>query len=249
MKKRTSLSRTAQRGYLYLALIIVIVAILLVWPAPKEEPIPPINTETTAYNDSTTFQHRGKSNYYRSYNSRSNNYKHATGYSKKDFYPRHYESNDSARLDTPRYLPKRKPLKVDINTADTLTLQLIHGIGPAYARRIVKYRNRLGGFVAKEQVLEVYGISPELYEHIAPYLTISDSITRMDINQIGLKQLVKHPYIDYYQARDVIAYRNKGHRYNSCDDLRLVISMDDSTIARLCPYLDFGSKTVATATE
>lgn len=240
MKNRATLSLTAQRGYLYLALIIVIVVILLVWPAPKEEPIPPTETETATYNDSTNIQRHNKSNYNRSYNPRSNNYKHSPSYSKNDFYPRRYENNDTARLDTPRYLPKRKPLKVDINTADTLTLQLLHGIGPAYASRIVKYRNRLGGFVAKEQLLEVYGFSPELYEHIAPYLTISnDSIHRIRINEIGLKQLLKHPYIDYYQARDVISYRNKGHRYTSCNDLRLVVSMDDSTIARLKPYLDF----------
>lgn len=247
MKNRNSLSRTAQRGYLYLALILVIVVILVAWPAPESEPIPPEDAAIVSNSDSTQYQRNWNNKYHRSYkrNAKDNN----NPYSHDNTTTRPYYKHESIKYDTQRFFPKRKPLTVDINTADTLTLQLLHGIGPAYARRIVKYRNRLGGFVAKEQILEVYGMTPELYHHIETHLTISDSITRININQIGLKQLVKHPYIDYYQARDVIAYRNKGHRYNSCDDLRLVISMDDSTIARLCPYLDFGSETPSVAVE
>ena len=135
---------------------------------------------------------------------------------------------------------KKQPLVVDLNTADTVTLQLLHGIGPTYARRIVRYREQIGGFHSADQLLEVYGFTPELLSHIAPYLTLdSTAIRRININSIELKQLAKHPYIEYYQARDIITLRNRGIRFSSVDDLRAIPSMADSTLARLLPYLDF----------
>ena len=135
---------------------------------------------------------------------------------------------------------RRKPLTVELNSADTTTLMLLHGIGPTYARRITQYRERLGGFVDEHQLLEVYGISPELLEHIAPHITLdAENIQRMPINSIPLKQLIRHPYIEYYQARDIVRLRDRGIRFRSADDLRTVPSMTDSVLQRLLPYLDF----------
>ena len=134
----------------------------------------------------------------------------------------------------------RQPLVVELNTADTTTLMLLHGIGPTFARRIVNYRERLGGFVHKEQLLEVYGFTPQQLEHIDPYIVINaDSIRHIDLNVIGLKQLARHPYIEYYQARDLVRLRDHGTRFTCVDDLRTVPSMADSTLQRLLPYIDF----------
>ena len=62
----------------------------------------------------------------------------------------------------------------------------------------------------------------------------------MDINSVELKQLIKHPYIEYYQARDIVRLRNKGVVFRTADDLRAVPSMADSTLERLLPYISFG---------
>lgn len=135
---------------------------------------------------------------------------------------------------------RRQPLVVELNSADTLTLQLLHGIGPAYARRIVRYRDRLGGFTNMGQLLEVYGFTPELLEHIGPSLILDTTdIRRIEINSVELKQLVKHPYIEYYQARDIVRLRGKGVVFRTADDLRAVPSMADSTLERLLPYISF----------
>ena len=158
---------------------------------------------------------------------------------------RRTERDTTASGGFPCYSPthttyKKQPLTVELNGADTTTLQLLHGIGPAYARRIVRYRERLGGFSNKEQLLEVYGFTPELLSHIAPYITIDTlGISKMDINSIALKQLIKHPYIEYYQARDIVNLRNRGVRFKNAEDLRAVPSMADSTLERLLPYLLF----------
>ena len=117
---------------------------------------------------------------------------------------------------------------------------LLHGIGPTFAKRIVRYRERLGGFFYKGQLMEVYGFTPELLDHIGPYITINaDSVHRICLDTITLKQLIRQPYIEYYQARDIIRLRDRGIRFTSADDLRAVPSMADSTLQRLLPYIDF----------
>lgn len=135
---------------------------------------------------------------------------------------------------------RKQPLVVELNTADTTTLMLLHGIGPAFARRIVGYRDRLGGFIDSTQLLEVYGFTPELLAHIAPYIVIDrDSIRHLDINHLGVKQLARHPYMEYYQARDIVRLRDRGVVFLSEEDLRAVPSMADSSLRRLLPYIDF----------
>ena len=135
---------------------------------------------------------------------------------------------------------KRQPLTVELNSADTLTLQLLRGIGPTYAQRIANYRERLGGFYSKAQLLEVYGITPKLLTDIAPCINVDSlALRKIHINTIPLKQLTKHPYIEYYQARDIVKLRNNGVIFRTADDLMAVPSMTDSTLARLLPYISF----------
>lgn len=136
--------------------------------------------------------------------------------------------------------PTRQPLVVELNSADSTTLQLLHGIGPAFARRIVRYRERLGGFSSTEQLLEVYGFTPELLEHIRPYLRLdADQLQKINVNSMTLKQLIKHPYMDYYFARDLVNLRSHGVTFTSPDDLRAIPSCSDTMLNRLLPYLGF----------
>ncbi len=130
---------------------------------------------------------------------------------------------------------------VELNSADSTTLQLLHGIGPAFARRIVRYREKLGGFSNKEQLLEVYGFTPSLLEHIEPYLQLdSSNLRKINVNSIELKQLIKHPYTEYYFARDLVNLRSHGVTFTCPDDLRAIPSCTDTMLSRLLPYLDFG---------
>lgn len=138
--------------------------------------------------------------------------------------------------------PRRTPLVVELNSADSLTLQLLHGIGPVFARRIVKYRERLGGYTDLSQLLEVYGFTPELLAHIAPHLRIdSTAIRRIPVNSVTLKELIRHPYVEYYFARDLVKLRSKGETFSSAEDLQTIPGTSDTMLARLLPYLDFGN--------
>lgn len=215
---------TYKRAYWILCILLagVLVVLFLI----------PHNTETgeIATTDSSFATHQDFQRRQQSYTSQQ-----------KRYYNNRSERNwdaDSTRSYSPT--PKKRPLSIELNSADTLTLQLLYGIGPAYARRIVRYRNLLGGFISKEQLLEVYGFSEELYHNIEPHLTLQcDSINKIDINNVTLKQLAHHPYIDYYQARDLIALRNKGQKFECGNDLLLVPTIDSTTVKRILPYLAF----------
>ena len=136
--------------------------------------------------------------------------------------------------------PTRQPLVVELNSADTTTLQLLHGIGPTYARRIVRYRDRLGGFSSTRQLLEVYGFTPELLDHVSPHLRLdTHNIQKINVNTMTLKQLIKHPYMEYYLARDLVKLRSRGVTFSSPDDLRALPSCTDTTLNKLQPYLEF----------
>lgn len=52
----------------------------------------------------------------------------------------------------------------DLNAATTEDLKSIYGIGETLSERIIKFRDRLGGFLVNEQLYDVYGLKPEVVE-------------------------------------------------------------------------------------
>ncbi len=134
----------------------------------------------------------------------------------------------------------KKTLMFELNSADTLDLQQLHGIGPVFARRIVGYRTKLGGYVSVAQLREVYGLEEETYQIVAPHLTVDTTlVTKLNPNTSTLQELKRHPYLDYYQARAIVDYRESGHNYTKADDLLLVNLITDSVLLPLRPYLTF----------
>lgn len=197
------------------------------------------HTKNTDETDTTEVTYYKKLTNYRdsSYHNRHSHRKNKNIHKKRAKNAPPFDSNMYSTKPAP---VRRQPLVVELNGADTTTLQLLRGIGPTYARRIVRYRDMVGGFTNTKQLLEIYGFTPKLLDYISPYLTIdTTNIRKIDINNIELKQLVKHPYIEYYQARDIVRLRDRGMHFSNADDLRAVPSMADSTLERLLPYISF----------
>lgn len=127
---------------------------------------------------------------------------------------------------------------VELNTADTTDLKELRGIGSVFAARIIKYRNLLGGFHHKEQLLEVYGMTEELYSKISEHIIVdSDILTTININTATLQQLNHHPYLNYYQAKAIIKYRDLGNTFNNVVDLKNITIIDNDTYEKIKPYL------------
>jgi competence protein ComEA len=139
----------------------------------------------------------------------------------------------------PAFTPKVKSI-ININTIDTLELQEIHGIGPAFARRIAKYRERLGGFHNIEQLREVYGIDSLKYEEIKTQVRIESGILRaIHINTAMFEDFKNHPYLTYKQISAIIQYRKQHGNYSSFADLKKVAILKAETVDKLAPYLSF----------
>ncbi|RZK54219.1 MAG: helix-hairpin-helix domain-containing protein, partial [Pedobacter sp.] len=126
---------------------------------------------------------------------------------------------------------KKELVIVDINTADTLALDEIKGVGAAFARRIVKYRERLGGFYKKEQLLEVYGLDSVKYNEIKSQVRIDGGgIKKININVATFDDLKNHPYLKFKQINAIIQYRKQHGNFNSVDDLKKVAILSPENI-------------------
>ena len=100
--------------------------------------------------------------------------------------------------------------QIEINSADTSLLKRLRGIGPYYAQRIVQYRNRLGGFVAVEQLMEIEGIDTARFESMAPQIQIDFTLIRkIDLKTADQATLGQHPYIGPYAARWIVHFREQ----------------------------------------
>lgn len=151
----------------------------------------------------------------------------------KDTTPRQAAVKDTLRRRSNKFT---QPTKVDINTADTATLQRIPGIASYRARKIVSYRQQLGGYTRLEQVME----SCELPDALLDWFSISSvPLRQLDVNHLSVRQLVRHPYISFYQARNIVEYRQQHGPFSSMEDFRQVPRFPQEKLDRLQPYLLF----------
>jgi DNA uptake protein ComE-like DNA-binding protein len=126
----------------------------------------------------------------------------------------------------------------EINHADTAQLNLLKGIGPVLARRIIYYRQKLGGFYSLHQLMDVEGISPQTMELIKPNLTVNPSlIAQLNVNKVSLRKLKEHPYIGYYKAKEIIDFRQKEGPFQSLDQVFGLHSFKSDDITILKYYL------------
>ena len=130
-----------------------------------------------------------------------------------------------------------KPAIKDINQATEEDLQRVRGIGKVYSKRIIKYRELLGGFSDLSQVAEVYGLNDELVHKIDSLFDVQSEPTPFAINTDSVKTLARHPYISYDLAWIIVNYRNKNGDIKSFDDLANIKAINDSLLNKLKPYI------------
>lgn len=133
------------------------------------------------------------------------------------------------------------PALIDLNRADTLELMQIKGIGPVFSRRILRYRNILGGYYHTSQLKEVYGIDGERFLEISPRLFADTSmIKKLRPATDDFSILLRHPYLDYEQVSQIFRLRDAG-KLDSIEDLLTLPDFTERDINRLYPYLVFDS--------
>lgn len=126
---------------------------------------------------------------------------------------------------------------IEINGTDSIGLKRLPGIGNKLSKRIVKYRDMLGGFHSIVQLKEVYGLREETIEKIESLVQIDQGkIQKIDLNFADWEELAAHPYIRNNLARQIIKFRT---RYGSISDpsvLKDSMILNQDEYERLKPY-------------
>ena len=120
-------------------------------------------------------------------------------------------------------------------------MQQVYGIGEVFASRIISTRNELGGFVVKDQLNDVWGLSPETQQRIWDYFILDSvpTITKQNINNLTIAQLAQHYYVSTSLASRIVSVRTQKETLASWNDLAGIQQLDSVKKARLSLYLSF----------
>ncbi|MFM1857432.1 MAG: hypothetical protein RLZ05_492 [Bacteroidota bacterium] len=137
--------------------------------------------------------------------------------------------------------PNRKPtLVISLDNADSVVLEKLPGIGPVLSARIIKFRDKLGGFYEVDQLREVYGLSDSVFSKIAPLLRLEGNrIKKIAINSASEEELRKHPYLQWKLAKQLIKFREAHGSFEEVKDLEEIWGLDRDKLKKLIPYLVF----------
>ena len=133
---------------------------------------------------------------------------------------------------------KKAIASVDINAGDSSAFDALPGIGGGFSRRIINFRNRLGGFYKVEQVAETFGLPDSVFQKIKPLLKISgDDVKKININTAKEEELKAHPYIRWQLAKVITEYKKQHGDFKTVQDLKKIMTIDEETYNKISPYL------------
>ena len=129
-------------------------------------------------------------------------------------------------------------LSIELNATDSIELQLLPGIGPVYASRIIRFRDRLGGFHHISQLMDVYGMDTTRFKGLKEHVFIdSNHVEKIEINLADYERLRDHPFISPKLANAMVQYRKQHGPYQSLSDLLQIAIMDEGIFRKIVPYL------------
>lgn len=150
------------------------------------------------------------------------------------------EKSEEAKITIKEENKKSAVNLIDLNSTDSIELVKLPKIGPFTAKKIIKFRNALGGFINLEQLNEIYGIKDSVLLILKSKTFVENkNIKPILINKATYEELKRHPYINHIIASTIIAYREKHGNYKEINDLKNVGTLDDKKIEQLKSYLNF----------
>ena len=141
---------------------------------------------------------------------------------------------------SPQKQPQQTPKQAPSMTRRNLNLaseDVLRRYAPPWlARRIIKYRQLLGGFVRWEQLRDVYGLKPSTVPRLRRHFFLPNTpLRRIHVNRASFYTLRRHPYISETMARKLVEWRRWNGPIPSLDTLAALWPAD--TFERLRPYL------------
>ena len=128
---------------------------------------------------------------------------------------------------------------LDINRVTAEELKSINGIGDKLSERIVKFRDRLGGFLINDQLNDVYGLDPEVAQRVLQRYKVlkAPQIQKIDLETATVSELAKLVYIPRSVAENIVAYRELNGGIDSFDELLQIENFPADRIDRIPLYL------------
>lgn len=147
------------------------------------------------------------------------------------------QSGDHSQKQEAPVSPKQAQKLLELNSADSLSLITLNGVGAVYTKRILKYRALLGGFVSVNQLKEVYGFSEEMYQKVSLQVYVdANKIQKLNLNKDDFKRINKHPYLSYELTKSIFDWRKK----TNINSTNLKDLLNDAMLyQKLLPYLMF----------
>jgi len=139
----------------------------------------------------------------------------------------------------PHYIKKSQDWKININEADSTAWVALPGIGPGFAKRILTFRERLGGFAAAEQLAEVYGIDTIWIRQNLRKFQVGKGVYRPLYVNRAIWNEFRHPYLPFAQAKVVLNYRKQHGIIPDFASLMQIKLVEPAVWERLRPYLNF----------
>ena len=133
----------------------------------------------------------------------------------------------------------KKDNSIELNSADSTGLCGLPGIGPGFSKRILKYRDLLGGYVKKEQLLEVFGFTPEMYSKIEHLVFVeANTVKKINLNTADFKQMIRHPYFNKDIVNKVLEYRRIQIKIVDVQDLVKDKMLSQDQCDKIKPYIE-----------
>lgn len=124
---------------------------------------------------------------------------------------------------------------VNISIADTSALKTVPGIGSYFARKIVYYRNELGGYVSVGQLDEINDFPQEAKK----FLVVKNAaVKKININKASLVQMKRHPYMGFFRAKTIMDYRHEHGMIRNIEELADNKHFTHEAIKKLTPYVE-----------
>jgi len=154
-------------------------------------------------------------------------------------FPEWVKKNDIAKGRVQK--PKTKEMIKDLNSTTIEDLIKIKGIGEKLSARIIKFRDRLGGFLVNEQLYDVYGLEPTVVQNTLLRFQVLKpaTIDKININTASIDELTSLVYLRYHVAKNIVNYREENGAFQSLDDLFNVPEFPVNKIDRIGLYLSY----------
>ena len=240
VKKFLSFSRSERIAIIAIISVIIIMMVIKLLiinnPTPPSKELHDLDSIITAQKH--TFDSIKKANSTRKAERLAHSF-NKTSKTKRQSSPKNYEKKPEKQSESRHITLTEKVIPtVEVNEADTNMLKELPNIGSSFAKRIINYRNQLGGFVKREQIMEVFGMDSARYNNIRDYLVIDTcKINRLNINHLPFKELLRHPYLQYEDVRIIVNHREQRGLITSWEQLLTITG--DSLNPLLERYIEY----------